>query len=214
MVGIDIVNFPNTVLIVVAEHRGQGALAQMQIADDIEGHGRSLSALRGPTARFPPFLAEQRGLLERDLGGERAIVAGHAPPRNVVEAMERGDHRPRSARLAGAQRHLAVREGGPAGDAAHHPGHRALEGGHGPASAGPASRPRSARRSEAFFCRSGMVGYLRLPAAAAATKSAIAIASHRPMTLPNRSIARRLTQRATQPPSTTAPKPSRFDAST
>ena len=84
-------------------------------------------ALRPEGLPFPSLLAQQRFLQPRHLRGQRAVVTRHPPPGDVVEPVERGHHRPRRARLARAQRHLAVGQGGAGWDAAHDAGHRALE---------------------------------------------------------------------------------------
>src|SRR6267378_3113401 len=111
--------------------------------------GRSLSALLPTRVRFPPFLLEEVGLLPRHLRRQGSVVPRHAPPGDVRKPVERGDHGASGPRLPCAQRHLAVREGGAAWDAAHHAPHRAQEAGHLRASHAPARTAANPSRLEA-----------------------------------------------------------------
>ena len=136
-------------LVLVAEHRDERALPEVQVADHVESHGVSLSALSPTRARFPPFLPEEVGLLPRDLRRQRPVVPRHAPPGDVRKPVEHGDHGASGPRLSGAHRHLAVRQGGAAWDTADHAPHCARKGAHLRASHAPARTAANPSRLEA-----------------------------------------------------------------
>src|SRR5207248_6309197 len=100
-------------------------------------------------ATFPPFLAEQGGLVARHRRGQRAVVARHPPPGHIVEAVERGHDRSRSAGLSRADRHFAVGECGPARNPPDDPAHRLQERAHRRPSHAPASTAAKPRTSPA-----------------------------------------------------------------
>src|SRR5207237_5472230 len=78
--------------------------------------------------RLVALRREELPLLPRDLRRERAVGTHHAPPRNVVELVERADHRPRPSGAAGSQRDFSVGQHAPARDASHDAPHGAGEG--------------------------------------------------------------------------------------